>query len=80
MRKLLTALRRLAASWRLAMCKMNQIQFSAPWTAPGPAADKGVERGQSLSPAEAPRRMPLARESDCPRPRMAAIREPCAHC
>jgi hypothetical protein len=34
MRKLLAALRRLAASWRLAMCKMNQIQFSAPWRAP----------------------------------------------
>ncbi len=31
MRKLLTSLRRLAASWSLAMCKMNQIQFSAPW-------------------------------------------------
>jgi hypothetical protein len=31
MRKLLPALRRLAASWSLAMCKMNQIQFSAPW-------------------------------------------------
>jgi hypothetical protein len=34
MRKLLTALHRLAASWRLAMCKMNQIQFSAPWNPP----------------------------------------------
>jgi hypothetical protein len=34
MRKLLTALRRLAADWRLAMCKMNQIQFSAPWNPP----------------------------------------------
>jgi hypothetical protein len=31
MRKLLTSLRRLAASWGLAMYKMNQIQFSAPW-------------------------------------------------
>jgi hypothetical protein len=34
MRKLLAALRRRAADWRLAMCKMNQIQFSAPWNPP----------------------------------------------
>lgn len=34
MRKLLTALRRLAADWQLAMCTMNRIQFSAPWRAP----------------------------------------------
>jgi len=29
--KLLAPLRRFAASWSLAMCKLNQIQFSAPW-------------------------------------------------
>ena len=28
---LLNTLRRLAADFRLAMCKMNEIQFSAPW-------------------------------------------------
>ena len=51
MRTLLTSLRRLAASWRSAMCKLNQIQFSAPWNPRhGPAADR-VEEGQSLSPA-----------------------------
>jgi len=32
MRKLLAALRRRSADWRVAMCKMNQIQFSAPWS------------------------------------------------
>jgi len=32
MRKLLTTLRRVAADYRLAMCTMNRIQFSAPWT------------------------------------------------
>jgi hypothetical protein len=31
MRKLLALLRRRAADFRLAMCKMNEIQFSAPW-------------------------------------------------
>lgn len=31
MRKLLASLRRAAASWSLAMCMLNQIQFSAPW-------------------------------------------------
>ena len=31
MRYLLHNLRRLAADLRLAMCKMNEIQFSAPW-------------------------------------------------
>lgn len=31
MRKLLALLRRRAADFRFAMCKMNEIQFSAPW-------------------------------------------------
>jgi hypothetical protein len=31
MRRFIATLRHLAADFRLAMCKMNQIQFSAPW-------------------------------------------------
>jgi len=31
MPKLIATLRRVAADYRLAMCKMNEIQFSAPW-------------------------------------------------
>jgi hypothetical protein len=31
MRSFFQTLRRLAAEYRLAMCKMNEIQFSAPW-------------------------------------------------
>jgi hypothetical protein len=31
MKTLLDTFRRLAADFRLAMCRMNEIQFSAPW-------------------------------------------------
>lgn len=31
MRKILASLRSLARALDLAMCKMNEIQFSAPW-------------------------------------------------
>jgi len=31
MQTLFATLRRLAADYWLAMCKLNQIQFSAPW-------------------------------------------------
>ena len=31
MRNFLSSLRRLAANFNLAMCKLNEIQFSAPW-------------------------------------------------
>ena len=31
MKNLRNTLRRLAADFRLAMCRMNEIQFSAPW-------------------------------------------------
>jgi hypothetical protein len=31
MRSFFRTIRRLAADFRLAMCKMNEIQFSAPW-------------------------------------------------
>jgi hypothetical protein len=31
MRKLLAILRRRAADFSLAMCRLNRIQFSAPW-------------------------------------------------
>lgn len=33
MKKIFQALRHLAANFRLAMCKLNEIQFSAPWNA-----------------------------------------------
>ena len=33
MRSFFTTLRRLGADFQLAMCKMNEIQFSAPWNA-----------------------------------------------
>jgi hypothetical protein len=33
MRTFFTKLRRIAADWRFAMCRLNEIQFSAPWTA-----------------------------------------------
>ncbi len=35
MRTLFTSLRRFAADFRLAMCKLNEIQFSAPWAPRG---------------------------------------------
>ena len=31
MRKLFNSIRRLAADFRLGMCRLNEIQFSAPW-------------------------------------------------
>ena len=31
MRNIFHTLRRLAADFRFAMCRMNEIQFSAPW-------------------------------------------------
>lgn len=31
MKTIFQTLRHLAADFRLAMCKMNEIQFSAPW-------------------------------------------------
>jgi hypothetical protein len=31
MKKILHTLRRLAADFQLAMCRLNEIQFSAPW-------------------------------------------------
>jgi hypothetical protein len=33
MKTLSHRLRRLAADFRLAMCRLNEIQFSAPWNA-----------------------------------------------
>jgi hypothetical protein len=31
MKNLFNAFRRLAADFRLAMCRLNEIQFDAPW-------------------------------------------------
>jgi hypothetical protein len=31
MRKFFHSLRRLAADYRYAMCRLNEIEFSAPW-------------------------------------------------
>ena len=34
MRSFFASLRHVAADLRLAMCKLNEMQFSAPWRAP----------------------------------------------
>jgi hypothetical protein len=36
MNRLINALRRLGATLNLSMCKLNEIQFSAPWNPASP--------------------------------------------